>query len=289
MIDSPTLESFLVKSNLTINLSALVDRLIPLIFENQKLYKETGGYRSGSIVALKYNNIVEGEFKKHTSFKNACHIVMCHTLDKRKKKLIHIKITAIGTFQIVGISTCHVEKIIFKIFLLMEKLNKDSATPQPIYTYFSANPTANVQHNRFEIVIIPILFNHMLTLDPNLRKRIFSHSKVKIAENFIKNGFVSFIVPNDPAITIKKQFSYADFCNYPIQHVIWSAKSGKTAQYIAYDSYTTLLKDGQKTNAQDKKYLTLRLFSTGKVLVSGFNEVLIKNGVQKFLSVCDTF
>jgi hypothetical protein len=129
----------------------------------------------------------------------------------------------------------------------------------------------------------------MLTLPSKTIKQIFQNSKVQIVHKFIQNEFISFMVPNDPAITIKKSFVYEDFSKFPIQYIIWNKKCGQTKQYIEYDSYTTLLKDTQKANAQRDKYLTLRLYSSGKVLASGFHEKLIKEGLEHFLSVCNTF
>lgn len=285
--DTPILQSFLVKSNLIINLSNLVDKL-PLNSVPNNSNSES--CRSGTVLALKYNNAIKGQgdlFKTKTGFKNACHIVMCHTLDKRRKKMVHIKITAIGTFQVVGIPAIDVEKVIYKVFLLLEKINKNNN----IFTYCVVKSTSKTEivQNRFEIVIVPILNNYMLTLSPNVTKNIFQNSKAEIVQKFIDNKFLSFMVPNDPAITIKQSFLYEDFSNHPIRYITWNKKYGKVTRYIEYDSYTTLLKDTQKLNAQCKKYLTLRLYSTGKVLVSGFDEILIKEGVEKFLDVCDQF
>jgi hypothetical protein len=297
---TPILQSFLVKSNLSINLSNLVDALGAHI---DLLEKEIESCRSGTLVALKYKNTIRGKddlFKTKTGFKNACHLIMCHTLDKRKKKMVQIKITAVGTFQVVGIPVVDVEKVVYKVFLLLEKINKTN----DIFRYVSAtkddNDTTGLcpvvshnfkteEHNRLEIVIVPILNNYMLTLSANMTKNIFQNSKVQIIQKFIDNNFLSFMVPNDPAITIKKSFSYKDFSNHPIRYITWNKKCGKVVRHIEYDSYTTLLKDIQKENARSKKYLTLRLYSTGKVLVSGFDEILIQNGIQKFLSICDQF
>jgi hypothetical protein len=297
---TPILQSFLVKSNLSINLSNLVDALGAHI---DLLEKEIESCRSGTLVALKYKNTIRGKddlFKTKTGFKNACHLIMCHTLDKRKKKMVQIKITAVGTFQVVGIPVVDVEKVVYKVFLLLEKINRTN----DIFRYVSAtkddNDTAGLcpavshnfkteEHNRLEIVIVPILNNYMLTLSANMTKNIFQNSKVQIIQKFIDNNFLSFMVPNDPAITIKKSFSYKDFSNHPIRYITWNKKCGKVVRHIEYDSYTTLLKDIQKENARSKKYLTLRLYSTGKVLVSGFDEILIQNGIQKFLSICDQF
>jgi len=294
------LQSFLVKTNITINLNKLVNTLPALIDlrDKDKIQgnkPSTDGdqsfdlnkYRSGTIIALKYKNVIKGQdqlFKTKTGFKNACHLILCYTLDhkKRIKKLIHVKITAV-TFQVVGIPDVDVEKIIYKIFLLLEKINKKVE----VFTYVSASEPK--KNNRLEILIIPILNNYMLTLPSKTIKQIFQNSKVQIVHKFIQNEFISFMVPNDPAITIKKSFVYEDFSKFPIQYIIWNKKCGQTKQYIEYDSYTTLLKDTQKANAQRDKYLTLRLYSSGKVLASGFHEKLIKEGLEHFLSVCNTF
>lgn len=287
IFNTPILQSFLVKTNLSINLNNLVNFL--------PLTEKVADYRSGTVVALKYKNITKGQddlFKTKNGFKNACHLIMCHTLNKRKKKMIHVKITAVGTFQIVGIPAVDVEKVVYKIFLVLEKMNKVNL----IFKYVSAKTSQNIktdegsiEHNRLEIVIVPILNNYMLTLDQCVTNKIFQNSKVQIVQKFIDNNFLSFMVPNDPAITIKKSFVYEDFSAHPIQYIVWNKKNGKTEQYIEYDSYTTILKGAQKDNAKAKKYLTLRLYSTGKVLVSGFDEILIQQGVKNFLNVCNQF
>jgi hypothetical protein len=291
------LQSFLVKTNITINLNKLVNTLPTLIDLREKEDNvsskgnqsfDLNKYRSGTIIALKYKNIIKGQdqlFKTKTGFKNACHLILCYTLDhkKRIKKLIHVKITTV-TFQVVGIPDVDVEKIIYKIFLLLEKINKKVE----VFTYVSASDKPK-KNNRLEILIIPILNNYMLTLPCKTIKQIFQNSKIQIVHKFILNEFIGFMVPNDPAITIKKSFVYEDFSKFPIQYIIWNKKCGQTKQYIEYDSYTTLLKDTQKANAQRDKYLTLRLYSSGKVLASGFHEKLIKEGLEHFLSVCNTF
>jgi hypothetical protein len=299
------LQSFLVKTNIEINLNNLVNTLPNYIPspspspspEPRPIRTLRGSscvnvdgcqstYRSGTIIALKYKNIIKGNdqlFKTKTGFKNACHLIICYTLNnkKRVKKMIHVKITAV-TFQVVGIPAVDVEKIIYKIFLLLEKINKSV----PVFTYVAPKCTPK-KNNRLEILIVPILNNYMLTLPPETTQRIFHNSKVQIVQKFIHNGFISFMVPNDPAITIKTVFVYKDFSKFPIQYIIWNKKRGQTIQYIEYDSYTTLLKDTQKSNAQRDKYLTLRLYSSGKVLASGFHEKLITKGLEHFLAICN--
>ena len=303
IFDTPILQSFLIKSNLTINLPNLVNFLpVPLVHSELSC-------RSGTIIAVKYKNIIKGKenlFKTKMGFKNTCHLIICHTLEKRQKKLIHIRITAIGTFQVVGVPAVDVEKIIYKVFLILEKLNKNnniftsvstinddiSERPSP-----SGRPTENNRGianyspiiNRLELVIVPIFNNYALQLSSIVTKKIFENSKIQIIQKFIDNKFLSFTVPHDSAVTIKKSFSYEDFKHHPLRYITWNKKYGKIIRYIDYDSYTTLLKDIQKDNAQCKKYLTLRLFSTGKVLISGFDNILIKQGIEQFLNVCDKF
>jgi hypothetical protein len=291
MFHTPILQSFLVKSNLSINLFNLVSFLPIGSLVNGSIEPNSPNSefscRSGTIIALKYKSILKGKddlFKTKIGFKNACHLIMCHTLVKRKKKMIHIKITAVGTFQVVGIPAVDVEKVVYKVFLLLEKINKNDN----IFTVLESSSKIKTVINRLEIVIVPILNNYMLTLSPNMTKKIFQNSKVQIVQKFIDNEFLSFTVPKDPAVTIKKPFVYEDFRDHPIRYITWN-KYGKIIRYIEYDSYTTILKDIQRHNAQCKKYLTLRLYSTGKVLVSGFNEILIKQGVEQFLKSCHQF
>jgi hypothetical protein len=100
------------------------------------------------------------------------------------------------------------------------------------------------------------------------------------------------MIPNDYAITIKRPFAYEEYKHHPIRHVTWNKKNGKygkVLQYIEYQSYTTLLKGVQKHNSTRKKYLTLRMYTTGKVLVSCFNEAAIHFEIERFLEVCRTF
>lgn len=298
IFDFPILQSFLVKSNLSINLTNLVESLSVIIDKQQTKGTEC---RSGTIIAIKYKNAIKGKddlFKTKTGFKNACHLIMCHTLDKRKKKLIHIKITAIGTFQVMGIPAVDVEKVVYKVFLLLEKMNKSD-----IFKYVSAtdNPnqkpktervrsSSNIEgNNRLEIVIVPILNNYMLTLDQKTTQKIFCTPKEQIVQKFKDNNFIIVLIPNDPAISIKNSFTYNDFSKHPVRYITWNKKYGKVIRYIEYDSYTTLLNDIQEKNAKDTKYVTLRLYSTGKVLISGFDEILIKKSLDKFLFICDQF
>lgn len=275
-MNPPILQSFLVKTNLTINLLNLVE----------KLDINSESTRTGSIIALKYKNIIKGKedlFKSGFCFKNACHLIVHHTVLKRKKKLIKIKITNIGTFQIIGIPEVDVEKIVYKLYTLMEKLNKN-------YDVFV--PKLANEYCRLEMVIIPILNNFILDLDKETTKRIFQNSKDKIIQKFIDNKFFSFYLPGDVAISIKKPYSFEDFNNHPIKYITHSKNCGKLVkviEYIAYSSYLTLLEGEQLENAMKKKFLTCRLFSTGKILVSGFTEHLIQKDVEEILKVCNSF
>lgn len=173
--------------------------------------------------------------------------------------MVHVKITTVGTFQVVSIPAVDVEKVVYKIFLILEKINKNS----DIFTYVSAieekfktdkisGKSHSVQHNQLEIVIVPILNNYMLTLSCNVTRKIFSNPKIQIVQKFIENNFLSFMVPNDPAITIKKSFVYQNFSNHPICYITWNKKYGKIEQYIEYDSYTTILKGAQKDMRKPK-------------------------------------
>jgi len=277
LFNNPILQVFLVKSNLLIDLFNFINyiHVVPSKGDDEL------SHRSGSIVAIKYKKLIKGRedlFKNKIGFKNACHLIVCYTLEKRKKKLIHIRLTAIGTFHIMGLPQPDVVNIIFKLFLLLEKGNKNN-----IFQYINPDNT----DARLEIVIVPVLSNFMLTFSDELTKRIFSNSKIKIVKKFIDNNFLSFMVPGDHAIIIKKSFTFEDFRTQPILYITWSHKYGKLSRYIEYESYTTLLTGIQHKNALYKKYLTLRLFSTGKVWVSGFNELLIRDEVNKFLKVCE--
>lgn len=300
IFDSPNLQCFKVKTNLSLNLTNLM-AFLPIVSFSMAEEDQDNVYvsdwdkeiaivpesnRSGTIVALKYKTTIRGKndlFKSKNGFKNACHILMCHALNRRRKKLVHIKISASGNLQIMGIPTVDVEKVVFKLFLILEKINKK----HDIFRYVSTTKTA--QHNRLEILIVPILNNYMFTLKPEIIEKIFKNSKVQIVQKFIDNDFLSFMMPSDPAITIKKSFVYEDYQDHLIKYITWNKKHGKITRYIEYNNYTTLLKDAQKDNSMSKKYTNLRLYSSGKVLVSGFDKILVQKAVESFLSVCDRF
>jgi hypothetical protein len=272
-IPIPILQSFLVKTNLFINLSNLIEELVP---------SGTLESRAGTIVALKYNDRIKGPshfFKTKAGFKNACHVIMCHTFVKRKKKLIHIKVTTIG-FQVVGVPPVDVEKVVYKLFSILEKHNKN----ERIFKTINKTET-----NRLEILIVPILNNYTMNLSIKKRNKIFKNSKVDIIQKFIDEKFLSFMVPGDKAITIKKSFTYENFSNHPVKYIVWRKKHGKVVKYTDYESYTTLLYGRQKDNAFRKKYITLRLFCTGTVCISGFSDIMVEEVVKEFLKICDKF
>jgi len=283
------LQSFLVKTNLLIDLN-IVTTILPAYIPGPK---ELSAYRSGTVIALKYKNVLVGQeslFKTKTGFKNACHLIVCYNTLGRVKRMVHVKITS-STFQVIGVDVADVEKIVYKVFLLLEKLNRKTRvfTPQKSSNAVCPNSLEFVEKNRLELLIVPVLNNYMITLDSEVVGNIFKYSRVQIVQKFFKNNFISFTVPNDPAITIKKSFMYKEYSNHPIPYIVWNKKYGRTLRYIEYDSYTTLLKENQKLNAQSDKYITMRLYSTGKVLISGFDEMLIQASVGHFLAACRQF
>lgn len=273
---TPILQSYMVKSNLLIDLARLVE-----------LLNITNSTRSGTITALKYKDYIKGNtdlFKTKNGFKNACHLTMIHTLDavfeqhlKRVKKVVHIKITAIGTFQVVGVPVVDVEKIIYKLFLALEKLNKN----------FEVFQTKT--HYRLEIVIVPILNNYVIKLSNDAIDNIFQNSNVQIIHKFIKHKFLSFKIDNDPAITVKRAYVYDEFKGNGVRYVTWTKKQGKVVQNIEYDSYTTLLSGASLQNARDKKYVTFRLYNTGKILISGFDETLVSKSLTQLFQTIKEF
>jgi hypothetical protein len=283
---TPILQSYMVKSNLLIDLARLVE-----------LINITNSTRSGTITALKYKDYIKGNanlFKTKNGFKNACHLTMIHTLDslpeshvmarskgagrlKKIKKIVHIKITAIGTFQVVGVPVVDVEKIIYKVFLALEKLNKN-------FEIFQTKT-----HYRLEIVIVPILNNYVIKLTNDTIDKIFKNSNVQIIHKFIKHKFLSFKIDNDPAITIKRAYVYDEFKRNGVRYVTWTKKKGKVVQNIEYDSYTTLLSGASLQNARDKKYVTFRLYTTGKILISGFDETLVSKSLTQLFQTIKEF
>jgi len=280
-LDEAILQVFLVKSNLLIDLPNMLAAM-PVV---QPKGDDELSHRTGSIVAIKYKEVIKGRedlFKNKIGFKNSCHLIVCHTLEKkRRKKLVHLRLTAIGTFHLIGVPIADVERLVFKVFILLEKINKNES----IFKYIN---TTNLD-TRFEITIVPVLNNFMLTLDPELTNKLFSNPKLKIIKKLVDNNFVSFMVPGDHAIIIKKSYKFEEFRRHPIRYITWSRKYGKLSRYIEYESYTTLLSGIHLKTATYKKYLTLRLYSTGKVWISGFDESLIQNEVNRFLEVCAQF
>lgn len=279
------LKSFLVKSNILIDLNAVVD-ILPIATSD----------RSGSIIALKYQNSIKGRedlFKNKTSFKNACHLIIWHTMEKQVaqvtmpkqvKKLVKVKMTSSGTFQVVGVPEAEVERIVYKIFSIMETVNKNSTVK--VFQYLK--PTiGSPDFLRFELLVVPILCNYMVTLTENTVGKFFGFgNRLAAVQHFVDNGYLSFVVPNDCAITIKMPISYDRFKEHPVRYVTWSKKNGKLARYVQYQSYTTVLRAGQQQNAKCKKYMTLRLYSTGKIFISCFMESIFLEEVQKFFKVC---
>lgn len=278
-LDEAKLQAFLIKSNLLINISNMLDTIPIAQFKGD----DELSHHSGSIIAIKYNKIIKGRgdlFKNKIGFKNACHLIICYTLEKkRRKKLVHLRLTAVGTFHLIGIPLIDAERLVFKLFILLEKINKNESI-------FKYTETTNLD-TRFEIVIVPVLNNFMLTLDHETTNKLFSNSKLKIIKKLVDNNFISFMVPGDHAIIIKKPYHFEEFKHHPIRYITWSRKYGKLSRYIEYESYTTLL-NGFRASTY-KKYLTIRLYSTGKVWISGFDESLIQDEVNRFFKVCSQF
>jgi hypothetical protein len=258
MLNTPILQTFIVKSNLDVNISALVNGLI---------IKPVKNTRPGTIVALKHNNLIKGTssfFKTNIGFKNACHLVISNG-----HKMVHVKITSVGTFQVINDQ--NVEKIIYKLFLTMLKI------PNCIQTNPADTPY------KLELVIVPILKNYVITLDPDLTHQIFKLPKDIIIQKFINQKFICFMMPKDTAIHIKMSFIYEEYCKNPVKWAVWKKHTNKgekspCVKQIEYDSYNVILNHGPKNN----KYVTLRLYHTGKLLISGFDEILIQKCMVRF-------
>jgi hypothetical protein len=264
------LQSYVIKTNLKINLLNLINGLnVPN--EDDDCIEPTK-YRSGTILSMKYKNIIKGRkyFKSDKGFKNVCHLIICYNID-RKKKLLHVKVTATGNFQIFLNSNINAEKVVYKIFSIFEKVNK------------ALNIFTTISKYRLELLIVPTLKNCMLKLNHENYDKFFKNSKGDIIQKFIDCNYLSFMIPNDPAIIIKDPYEYKEFKNHPLRYIIYTAYSQKIL-YINYESYTSLLTNTQKQKAIIKKYVTLRLFSTGNILVSGFNEIVVNESIKKFLS-----
>lgn len=268
----PIIQSFLVKTNIRIDILNLIEHI----------EISTQSCRSGAILAIKYKEIVKGNanlFKSSVGFKNSCHLLICYIAQNQQKKFVQVKITSLGTFQLSGMQTADVEKFIYKFFSAIEKLNKQ----------FKGSIFQTTTRYRFEMVVVPLLYNCIIELSPNTRNKINSYSKLQLINKFIENGYISFIVPYDIATSVKQPCLYESFKTHPIRYIIWHKSTGKTVSFVEYESYTTLLNDEQKKSAVCKKYLTFRLFSTGKILVSGFNDITVNEGISKFLKICEHF
>lgn len=266
------LQSYVVKTNLRFNLDNLINGLnVPNENDSTDLLK----YKSGTILSLKYKNVIRGIkacFKCERGFKNVCHLMVCFNIN-RKKKLVNVKISSNGNFQFLITDLNNAEKIVYKIFTAFEKINK------------TLNLYTIVGKNRLELLIVPILKNCMVKLNLEKYNIFLNNSKGDKIQKFIKNNYLSFMVPHDSAIIIKDSYCFNDYKNHPLRYIIYT-DHGKNVTYVTYESYISLLTTKhQKQNAMKKKYVTLRLFSTGNILVSGFNEIVVKESIKKFLSV----
>mgnify|MGYP001764877996 FL=1 len=272
MNHKPIIQSFLIKTNIRIDIVNLIEHI----------EISTQSVRSGSILAVKYKDVIKGNaslFKSSVGFKNSCHLLICYIAQTQQKKFIQVKITSLGTFQLSGVPMADVEKLIYKFFSTIEKLNKK----------FNGSVFQTTTWHRFEMVLVPLLYNCVIELPPAVRNKVNSYSKLQLINRFIEHGYISFIVPYDIAVTIKQPCLYEYFKKHPIRYSTWHRSAGKTMSFIEYESYTTLLTEEQRKVAICKKYLTFRMFSTGKILVSGFNEITVNEGIARFLKMCENF
>lgn len=270
------LQSYVVKTNLRFNLDNLINGLnVPNENDSTDLLK----YKSGTILSLKYKNVIKGIkacFKCERGFKNVCHLMVCFNIN-RKKKLINVKISSNGNFQFLITDLNNAEKIVYKIFTAFEKINKTL----DLYTI--------VGKNRLELLIVPILKNCMVKLNLEKYNIFLNNSKGDKIQKFIKNNYLSFMVPHDSAIIIKDSYCFNEYKNHPLRYITYIDR-GKNVTYVTYESYISLLTTKhQKQNAMKKKYVTLRLFSTGNILVSGFNEIVVKESIKNFYQYLKKF
>lgn len=259
---TPILQSFTIKTNVSIDLDAF--------FQNAEPVQPPA--RSGSVLGMKFGMRMKGDlslFKTNRGFKNACHLVMMHTIDRRNKKPVHVKMTAIGTFQVVGVSSLDVEKIVYKIFLLLEKLKVITATKS---------------HLRLEMIIIPILHNYVVDLPPEI---LAARSPQDLIRSFVDNNMLSFVVPADPAITVKKAYAYNEFKYNLVTYVVFTKTHPRRRirQQVEYGQYISLLSEPSQEAARAKKYVTFRVYRTGKILVSGFDDTLVQHALPLFLDI----
>lgn len=267
------LQSYVVKTNLRFNLDNLINGFsVPT---NETEFNSSLKYKSGTILSLKYKDVIKGIktcFKCERGFKNVCHLMVYFNIN-RKKKLINVKISSNGNFQFLTTDLINAEKIVYKIFTSFYRLNK------------SLNLYKTVGKNKLELLIVPILKNCMVKLDLKKYNIFLNNSKGDKIQKFIKNNYLSFMVPHDSAIIIKDSYCYKEYKDHPLRYITYTDYN-KNVVYVTYESYISLLSTKhQKQNAMKKKYVTLRLFSTGNILVSGFNEIVVKESIEKFLSI----
>lgn len=247
MISKPVHQLFKVQTNLTINL-----------FEFTNNVKISKTFNNGTVVAVKYKNIVvdyNNIFKTKTSFKNACHIVMFYN-----DKSIPIKITSVGNFQIIGVSEDEIEKIVCKLYTIFIKLNNKLSKEN---LFISNVPPC------FNFVIIPILKNYVIELDCS---KMFEKGINNIIEKFINHNFICYKLPNDHAITIKS----VDDSNFLVKHI--SLMNGCiTRDYIIYE------------NIKKTKYISIRVYTSknklNKINISGVNDISIIKCMNIFQQV----
>jgi hypothetical protein len=238
---------------------------------------------------------------------------------KRIKNLINIKISSVGTFQVFGVQMEDVSKIVFKLFTLMEKQNR-----YDIFTYYVAPnsrslnrpegdrpekakgapnaPNTSVQQtytsekgvytsekgvaisHDFEIVISNILANYVLELDPHIVTKLYSNPTT--TRIFKKHDFLCFKIPTDHAITIKKSFEYDEFKTLPVAYITYKRR-GKIERFIEYDSFNELRSKTSPLTKYPKKYVNIRVFRTGKAIVSGFHQMLVERVINEFLYILE--
>jgi hypothetical protein len=200
-----------------------------------------------------------------------------------------------------------VSKIVFKLFSLMEKQNR-----YDIFTYYVAPnsrslnrpnpapvpgdrpekakgaPNTSVQqtytsHN-FEIVISNILANYVLELDPYIVAKLYSNPTT--THIFKKHDFICFKIPTDHAITIKKSFDYDEFKTLPVAYITYK-RHCKIERFIEYNSFNELRSKTSPLTKYPKKYVNIRVFRTGKAIVSGFHQMLVERVINEFLYILE--
>src|SRR5574343_486267 len=108
MNHKPIIQSFLIKTNIRIDIVNLIEHI----------EISTQSVRSGSILAVKYKDVIKGNaslFKSSVGFKNSCHLLICYIAQMQQKKFIQVKITSRSEEHTSELQSHH--ELVFRLLL----------------------------------------------------------------------------------------------------------------------------------------------------------------------------